>query len=79
MDAIKYLIERERMCGMYECYECPMSEYADCVNIEAEYPKKAVEIVENWSRENTKAYPDCASCPIPDVNCYEQCKEQNNG
>ena len=27
----------------------------------------------------TNAIPcDCATCGIPDVNCYEQCKENNN-
>lgn len=90
MDAVKYLRERERMCGSYiDCIGCPLDNIGCAldnqrVRIEESYPEKAVAIVEKWSKEHKcdgcfgASFDDCASCPIPDVNCYEQCKEQNN-
>lgn len=57
MDAVKYLKERDRMCGGSNCWECPLYEKnngkrVNCQVIEKEYAEKAVEIVEKWSAEH---------------------------
>lgn len=88
MNAVKYLKTKRRICETYpECIGCPMAydenRYSvGCTQLEDNFSEEAVEIVEKWSKENGclgSSFVDCASCPIPDVNCYEQCKEQNNG
>ena len=93
MNAVKYLRTKRRMCGTYpKCMGCPMAHEtkysATCSQsqLEDDFPEKAVEIVEKWSKDNPRdcygcfgaSFGDCASCPVLDVNCYEQCKEQNN-
>ena len=56
MEAIKYLKELDRMCKYYRhnCKECLLlkSEFTSCKDTQVLNPKKAVEIVENWSVEN---------------------------
>ncbi len=59
MKAVDYLKAKGRMtkkCNI-GCAECLLDKnYNDknieCVNLEGEYPKKAVEIVEKWAKEN---------------------------
>lgn len=55
MDAVKFLREFSRMCRKYySCVGCPMTEepFCDCAKLSQEDQERAVEIVENWSREN---------------------------
>lgn len=60
-----YLSEKFRMshCGELDgCYKCPLSESNNgtkltCHNLEKENPKKAIEIVQNWSdKHQPKTY-----------------------
>ena len=58
MTAIEYLKAQNRMtkkCGI-DCDKCPLSSRnneADCacLELEQDYPEKAVEIVEKWAKE----------------------------
>lgn len=60
LNAVEYLREKERMtngCIANNCINCPLSHRNNgiediCVKLEAKYPEKAVEIVENWSKEH---------------------------
>lgn len=58
MDAAKYIIEFYRMCDFYpRCKNCPLYPLNNgtdksCNLYIKEYPNKAVEIVEKWSKEN---------------------------
>ena len=54
MDAVKYLKERNRMCGCSNCSECPLYEKnngkeVNCQVIEEKYAEDAVAFVEKWS------------------------------
>ena len=59
MTAIEYLKAQNRMtkkCGI-DCDKCPLSSRnneADCacLELEQDYPEKAVEIVEKWTKEH---------------------------
>lgn len=59
MDAILFLKEKTRMtkdCAIW-CSDCPLQGFQNgkmvtCNELIAEHPEKAVEIVEEWSREN---------------------------
>ena len=59
MTAIEYLKAQNRMtkkCGI-DCDKCPLSSRnneADCacLELEQDYPEKAVEIVEKWAKEH---------------------------
>jgi len=56
MNAVDYLKEKERMCNSLVC-NCPMSKKNNgkgmlCESFEKYYTEKAVEIVENWAKEN---------------------------
>ena len=93
MDAVKYLRTKRRMCETYpKCIGCPMTydenKYSvGCSQLEDDFSEQAVEIVKKWCKDNPRncygcfgaSFGDCASCPVLDINCYEQCKEQNNG
>lgn len=80
MDAVKYLKTKRRMCETHlDCASCKLAydkngHLIDCSELEDYYPEEAAAIVEKWGKENLKIYSDCASCPILDINCYEQCK-----
>ena len=51
MDAIKYFKAKGRMTGNCNilCRDCPLD---NCIELEADYPEQAVEIVEKWAKEN---------------------------
>lgn len=59
MDAVTYLKEKNRMtttCGI-KCFECPLGIKNNgkdlvCEMLEMTCPEKAIEIVENWSKEH---------------------------
>lgn len=61
MDAVEFLKERGRMtenCGIAYC-NCPLDKKnngreLDCTDLENQYPKTAISIVEQWSREHPK-------------------------
>lgn len=57
MDAVKFLKELNRMCQEQEhCTGCPLEKsgmnIANCIISAGKTPEKAVEIVEDWSKEN---------------------------
>ena len=63
MDAIKYLKKKKRMldslgrksgrCNGVLCSDCPFDNVKmDCSDFEAEYPEKAIAIVEKWTEEH---------------------------
>ena len=54
MDAVKFLIEKRRMCNvMSSCDECPLNENAKEYSCEYfDDIEEAVDIVETWSKEN---------------------------
>ena len=66
LSAVEYFKEKSRMTKACEiqCFKCPLSPHntgcdEDCAELEREYPEKAVEIVENWSKEHpVKTYLD---------------------
>lgn len=50
MDAVRYILERNRICETHECGNCPLYDGEKyCHEEDAEI---AVKIVEEWSREN---------------------------
>ena len=57
MDAERYIIEMKRMCDSYlGCIGCPIrakkdNSDIDCSDFISTYPKEAVKIVEEWSKE----------------------------
>ena len=59
MTAIEYLKAQNRMtkkCGI-DCDKCPLSSRNNevdcaCLELEQDYPEKAVEIVERWTKEH---------------------------
>ena len=69
MDAVKYFEEKRRMldslgrigerCVGVACRDCPLSPKNNgidisCIELEALYPERAVEIVEKWSKEHPR-------------------------
>ena len=55
MDAVEYFKEKNRMCDAQEsCSKCPLrDEHGNrCHDIEKYFPLTAVEIVEEWTKEN---------------------------
>ena len=59
MDAVKYLEEKQRMCGSCDCGNCEMSYTINgtglvCRKFESAEAKKAVAIVEKWSVEHPR-------------------------
>ena len=58
MDALMFLKEKERICGLYKgCSKCPLScnnnKYGDlCEDFQKRHPEEAVKIVEKWSAEH---------------------------
>lgn len=59
MNAVKYLKEKYRMvkkyCDSDECSSCPFHfDEGFCTEYEANYPEKAVEIVEKWASEQLR-------------------------
>lgn len=53
MDAIKFLKEKKRMCDSYiNCDGCGFGKVPKCNHTEDDNPKKAVAIVEKWSKEH---------------------------
>ena len=82
MDAVKFLKEMERMCDSYmnhtyssgDCMECPFSISKDTclVGDMCHEPEKAVEIVEQWSKERPqKTYKDDFLEKFPNADRYE--------
>ena len=66
LNAVEYFKEKERMtkgCNVL-CSDCPLSKSNNgvdesCGNLAKRFPEKAVEIVENWSKEHpVKTYLD---------------------
>ena len=57
MDAVEFLVERNRLCGSYKgCMGCPFGA-ADCVvrDMTSEYTcKRIVAAVEQWSKEHPR-------------------------
>ena len=48
-----YFAEKERLCAsILECIACPLRPGNDCKNIENNYPKRAISIVQKWSDEH---------------------------
>ena len=96
MTAIEYLKAQNRMtkkCGI-DCDKCPLSSRnneADCacLELEQDYPEKAVEIVEKWAKEHPvktrqseflKMFPDTKTdrngiigICVKDINCQYKC------
>ena len=57
MDAVEFLVEQKRMCGLYKgCYGCPF-EKSHCVishvTSDEDY-ERIVAIVEQWSKEHSR-------------------------
>ena len=60
MDAVKFLGEYQRMCSRHRCKDCPVKKVTNLCLYNGDYSEKmpqeelerAVEIVENWSKEN---------------------------
>lgn len=52
MEALKFLQEAHRMCGMRDCDNCPVEDIYCGVTKEKYDLAKYVEIVEKWSREH---------------------------
>lgn len=74
MDAVKFIVEKARMCGKQgECDECKLNGSAYCNTmpqhpIDREGAQEAVDIVEQWSKEHPsktrqsvflEQYPNC--------------------
>lgn len=63
MDAVKFILERGRMCkGCERCSECPIGKVKGkyyCDYWEFDHPTEAIAIVEKWSEEHPlKTYKD---------------------
>lgn len=82
MDAVKFLKEIERMCDSYmnnpysrgDCDECPFSLNKDTclVGDMCHEPEKAVEIIEQWSKEHPrKTYKDDFIEKFPDAKSFD--------
>ena len=61
MNALVYLKERTRMCDYtYSCTECEFNKFSKinttkiepCIELEANHPELAIEIVDKWSASN---------------------------
>ena len=55
MDAVEYVKTRYRLCGSKDsCSECPLQDKENCCCITdtIEYVEKAVQIVEEWAKDN---------------------------
>lgn len=54
MDAIRYLKEKKRICDMYTCSLCPLTQgdTVACDALERNAPEMASKIVEEWVNEN---------------------------
>ena len=87
MDAVKYIKEFNRMVQLREngyckilCNNCPISKamdeingkYDGCTGFMRLYPEKAVEIVEQWAKENpVKTYRDDFFEKFPDAGIWK--------
>ncbi len=81
MKAVDYLKAKARMtegCGIYHCSEkCPLNSSRNglnisCNNFENNYPEKAIEIVENWAKENpVKTYLSVLLEKLPNAKVHE--------
>ena len=59
MDAVKFIKEKQRMCGTTKCRDCELHREKnemgmDCYTLINNYPKEAVAIVEKWSQEHPR-------------------------
>lgn len=77
MDAVKYLKNKSRMTNNCDisCVECPFCLYigTSCKDFERSHPEKAVEIVEEWDKENpAKTYLDVFKEKLPEVKSREE-------
>lgn len=54
MDAVEYLKTQYRLCRSQDCTECPLQDKEKCCCImdTIEYAEKAVQIVEQWAKDN---------------------------
>lgn len=55
MDAVKYVKTKYRLCRSKDsCFECPLQdkENCGCIADTIEYVEKAVQIVEEWAKDN---------------------------
>lgn len=80
MNAAEYLKSRGRMtenCNI-DCDKCPLCEDNNgkgiyCAELESEYPEQAVEIVENWAKENpVKTYLSVLLEKLPNAKLSEK-------
>lgn len=60
MDAVKFLVTRDRMCGSFNgrCNGCEVNERMGvddmCIYYMAQHPREVVEIVERWAKEHPR-------------------------
>lgn len=89
MDAIKFIMTKNRMCkAKGACANCPIDKHdllCDCVDASESELKKMVEIVEQWGKENpVKTYKDDFMEKFPKAELYSSgapkcCKKQVYG
>ena len=61
MDAVRFLIAKQRICDLYsdgKCWKCPLGTFQNsthefCENFITNRPADAVSAVEEWLRKNT--------------------------
>lgn len=61
MDAVRFLIAKQRICNLYsdgKCWKCPLGTFQNsthefCNNFINNRPKEAVHAVEEWLRKNS--------------------------
>lgn len=77
MDAVKFILEKERMCNACQCcLGCPMGVACGdevCEDWETKHPAEAVALVEKWSEEHlrsTLADDFLKKCPDAELNSF---------
>lgn len=85
MDAVKYVKTRFRLCRSKDsCSECPLQdkENCGCIADTIEYVEKAVQIVEQWAKDNPiktrqseflKLFPNAAIDEDDGILCIKPC------
>ena len=78
MNAVEYLKAKGKMCDEISCLKCGLSRYEnnknlECFIFETQYHKQAVELVENWAKENPiKTYLSVLLERLPNAKLNEK-------
>ena len=60
MDAVKFLVERQRMCDKLDCNACPLyrrnerEDITECTVLDADHAAQSVAVVEKWADEHPR-------------------------